>query len=192
MTEGEIINSLNLGTSTAILNNSTGNPLGELLVSLTQEVIDRIVQKGQDYNINASRNLTQSFVPTEVEYTGKEVNVGLSADFYWKYINFGVNGTVINHGAPTHGKAPSGTPSFEQAIGKWIIDRGITLDGRPNGAETYDQLNYLMRRAISENGKAPRPFVTDVINDNLINVLRAPIEKVLGRAIQVNIISPWQ
>jgi hypothetical protein len=189
MTEAEILSSLNLGSSKAILNNTAGNPLSALLQELTQEVIDDLRKAMQDRKVDASRNLSQSIKPTKTLYNGKAVSVGITMDFYWKYVNYGVNGTEVSHGAPSWGKAPSSGVSFHDSIKNWISQKGA---GLPEQFKTYESFAWAVQRNIVKNGKEPRPFFEDVINDQLINVLKKPIQKLLGKSIKLNIISPWQ
>ena len=49
----------------------------------------------------------------------------------------------------------------------------------------------IMKKVIRD-GQAPRPFFDDVINDVLTQRLKEPIEKVMGRAIELKIVKPWQ
>lgn len=186
--EGSILNSLNLGRSKDVLKGDGSNPLGELLTVLMQDVIDQLRTSVDKYDISASGNLKQSLKPTKVEVNGDEVSIGVEADFYWKYINYGVNGTNVNHGAPSWGSAPS-SKSFEASIDEWIRNRGITL---PSSFSSYESFNYVIRRSIKEKGKKPRPFFSDVINQELTKELKAPIEKLLGRAITIVIKEGWQ
>jgi len=124
--EAAIINSLNLGTSREVLEAEPGSPMDQLLVTLMEDVIEQLQQKLVDYNINTSRlGLSQSLVPS-VTYKAGEVRVGLSAAFYWKFINSGVNGTEVSHGAPTWGPSPA-DQSFKQSILEWIPARGVQL-----------------------------------------------------------------
>lgn len=177
--EADIVNSLNLGQAKSVLNNTGSNPLGELLVFLMQDVIDQLRQSIDKYDISASGNLKQSLRPTKVTVNGSEVNVGIEADYYAKFINYGVNGTKVNHGAPNWGSIPQ-DKSFEAAIDEWITHRGITL---PSAFSSYESFNPVIRRSIIENGKKPRPFINDVLTPELTKKLQQPIEKLLGRAI---------
>ena len=117
--EAAIINSLNLGTSREVLDARAGSPLDQLLAFLMDEVIQRLQQKLVDYNINTSRlGLSQSLVPSVTNDAG-QVRVALSAEFYWKFINQGVNGTEVSYGSPTWGASPAGK-SFKQSSLEWI------------------------------------------------------------------------
>jgi hypothetical protein len=189
--ESEILAQLNLGSAQAILDNSNASPLGQLLVSLADDVIKdlKAALKARDIN-TSSLGLSQSIVPSDVIVNGSEVSVNISMDFYWKYVNYGVNGTEVNHGAPTHGKAPAATKSFKDSILEWIPKRGLVLD--PLKSKTYDQMAIAIMKKVIRDGQAPRPFFDDVINDALVQTLKTPIEKVMGRAIELKIVKPWQ
>ena len=103
MTEGEILQSLNAGNVKSILNNKPNSPLSLLLQELTQGVIDDLRKAISTRGIDASRNLSQGIKPTKTIYNGKAVSVGIEMDFYWKFVNYGVNGTEVSHGSPNWG-----------------------------------------------------------------------------------------
>lgn len=188
--EAEILQQLDLGRSKAIINNEPQNALGELLVSLCDDVIVKLKEKLDEYNVNtSSRNLSQSLKPTEITVEGSEVSVGISAEFYWRYINYGVNGTEIGHGAPKHPTPPPAEKSFFQAIKDWIPTRSIQL---PPQFKDYDSFTFAVMNNIKKHGKEARPFFSDVVNDGISATLRKPIEAVLGEAIKINIVEPWQ
>jgi len=193
--EAAILASLDLGQAKQMIDAPADSPLGVLLALLCDNVLAEIRNNAFKYDINASTTLMQSFRVSEafLEEGGVTVQLTLPEDkAYWKYIDQGVNGTLVNRGAPNWGRSPLGTKSFSESIDNWMHHRGIRPDGRPNGAQTTEQLNYLIRRHIVEQGKEPRPFVSDVLNENIVSLFREPIERLLGRAIQINIVAPWQ
>ena len=131
------------------------------------------------------------YVPHKVPViiNGNEVEVNISMDFYWKYINYGVNGTEQNNNAPSWGASPSQTLSFHDSILAWKSDRGITL---PSNFDDYDSFAWAIQTNIKKYGKKARPFYDDVINEKLVKVLEAPIKNLLGESIKLTIIAPWQ
>jgi hypothetical protein len=171
------------------LDNKPDSPLGKLLTELTEDVIKQLQDRLVARDINASLGLSQSIVPTDVFIEGNTVGVGISMDFYWKYVNYGVNGTEINRGAPNWGGAPQQSKTFLQAIREWIPQRGLTL---PEGFTDYDSFAWAIMSNKRKKGQEARPFFTDVINESLVNVLKEPIERLLGRAVEISIVEPWQ
>jgi hypothetical protein len=187
--EADILNGLNVGNAKDVLNGKSNSQLGNLLVKLNQAIIDDLQQSIQARDINASRNLSQGITPSDVIINGNEVEVNISMDFYWKYINYGVNGTEQNNNAPSWGSAPTQTLSFHDSILAWKSDRGITL---PEGFADYDAFAWAIQTNIKKYGKKARPFYEDVINEKLVKILEEPIKKLLGESIKLTIVAPWQ
>lgn len=188
--EADILSALNLGSSKAVLENKGNSPLSELLVSMSEDVIAQLKGALVARNINtSSQGLSQSLHVSEIKIAGSEVKVGISAEFYWKFVNYGVNGTDIHRGAPDWGSVPAGDKSFSQAIREWIPQRGLQL---PPEFSSFESFTYAIMTNIRKKGKEARPFFEDVVNDKLVETLREPIEKVIGRSIEISIASPWQ
>jgi len=190
--EGSLISSMTLGQSNDVLNNTSKSPLNELLTIIANDVIDDLRKKLDEYDANASSRLKQSLVVLPVETGSNEVSVSISADFYWKFVNYGVNGTEVNHGSQFSHRNPTGASgeiSFKDSIKEWISFRGIQL---PSQFSSYDSFAWAIRNKIRRDGTKPRPFYTDVVNEKLIKEIQEPIEALFGRAITINIIEPWQ
>lgn len=181
----EIIGRLNLGNAKATLAASLGSPMNTLILGVHQEIIDRLGVKLVEYRAVASNRLKQSLVSIDESKPGV-ISVSLSAEFYWKYVNYGVNGTVINHGAPTWGPAPKGTLTFKDAILEWIKDIGL----QANPGQTYEQMAFVIMRFIKMYGAEPRPFFNDVVNPKLSATLSKSISAVMKKAITIEIKNP--
>jgi len=112
VTEGDIIAGLDFGRSKDILENKSKNPMTDLLLKITNELIEdwrKELIKNDSY---ATGGLAASLRPVNM----KTDSIETEAENHWKYINYGVNGTMVNRGAPTHGRAPKGNLSFYEAI----------------------------------------------------------------------------
>jgi hypothetical protein len=183
-------NLITVGNSEAILKGLPGTPLEGLLKDLMQDVADQLVIEMDRLDIAASRRLRQSIIPDkQVTKEGNVVTIGLSADFYWKFVNYGVDGTVIKHGAPHHGVQPKGEVSFHKSIMDWMSDRGVVLR---NQFDTYEGAAWGIMGAIKRDGKAPRPFFTNVVNETLTTKIQKELSEFFKEAITVNIVEPWQ
>ena len=181
-------NLITVGNSKAILEGLPGTPLEELLKDLMQDVADQLVLEIDALNIAASRRLRQSIIPDkQVTKEGNVVTIGLSADFYWKFVNYGVNGTEVQHGAPHHGKQPKQDVSFHQSIKDWLMDVGKPLE-----YGTFDSMAWGVIGKIRRDGKAPRPFYSNVVNDVLKTKIQGELSAFFKEAITVNIVEPWQ
>ena len=189
ISEADILGGLTVGNAKSVIEGKKNSPLGNLLIELNQAIIDDLQQSIQARDIDASRNLSQGITPSDVIINGNEIEVNISMDFYWKYINYGVNGTEQNNNAPSWGASPSQTLSFHDSILAWKSDRGITL---PEGFKDYDSFAWAIQTNIKKYGKKARPFYDDVINEKLVAVLEAPIKKLLGESIKLTIVASWQ
>lgn len=188
--EAIALQKLNLGMANAILSEKPNSPLSALLLALAQDVTEQLRVSADKYNISASSNLKQSIIPkNKVTIENGAVTVAIEADFYWKFVNYGVNGTEINRGAPAWGVQPKQDMSFHQAILNWIPTTGTTL---PEGFSSYDSWAWAIQTNIKKHGQKARPFFTDVVNKKLVQELKKPIELLLKQAITVNIVDPWQ
>ena len=184
------LNKLNAGLSKSILEGQQGSPMELLLKSIAQELVNDFRDAMDARGIGASDNLKQSLKPdSTVKIDGDVVSIGVKADHYWKFVNFGVNGEEVNRGAPAWGTQPIQDKSFHQSIIEWIPFAGLQLNER---FETYDALAWAVMRSIKRKGKQGRPFYGDVVNQKLVKELAKPISALIGRAIQVKIVAPWQ
>jgi hypothetical protein len=157
------------------------------LIGLNQEVIDRLNKSIEKHDVRASNRLKQSILSVDESKPGV-VALAISAEFYWKYINYGVNGTQVNRGAPSWGPAPKGTLTFKEAIEGWIRDRG--LKARPG--QTYEEMTFAIMHGIKTKGMEARPFFSEVVTKELKQYLAKSVSSVLGRAITIEIAEPWQ
>jgi hypothetical protein len=94
--ELDALNKLNVGTSKDVLKNAPSSPIYDVLQLILQDVSDRLRESIDKQGISASNELKQSIQVTGVEDDGSALSIGISALYYWKYMNYGVNGTVQN------------------------------------------------------------------------------------------------
>lgn len=187
--ELDVLNNLNLGTSKEVLKNNASSPLVGVLQLILQDVSDRLRESIDKQGISASNNLKQSIQVTGVEDSGSALSIGISAAYYWKYMNYGVNGTQQNWGAPVWGTAPKTDKTFKQSIDEWIRDRGIQL---PESFKSYDSFAWAILKNKIKFGQEPKPFVDQVINAKLVEEIREPIEAIFGRSLEIQISIGWQ
>ncbi len=180
------ISNITFGKSKDVLSGKPSSPLGDLLTKITEDTIKRLQDRMEARDVNTSSlGLSQSVVPTEVEIKDGAIEVGINMAHYWKYVNYGVNGSEISWGAPNWGT--SNVPqeqSFHQAILEWIPQRGISL---PESFESYESFAYAIMKNKIKTGQEPKPFYDDVINEKLEKQMRKPIEELIGKSIEINI-----
>lgn len=122
-----------------------------------QQLLQQFIQAVRDdlahQNINASSKLSKS-LKSVVKQKGKWIEISISLEDYWKYIEYGTR------------------PHFPpiQAIRKWIDVKPVLPRPMKGKLPTPDQLAFLIARKISKVGTRPKPFLNKTISDfNLID-----------------------
>lgn len=186
--ESDLIDSLDSGRAESILKNTSDNPLTDLLLRLTNEIIEDLrkqllVPNSEGHKAYASGELAKSFQPTKLS---PELIETYAAP-HWKYINYGVNGIKVNRGAPTHGKAPKGNMTFYESIRKWIYDKGIT----PNEeGVTREQLAGMIVNHVRMTGIEATHFADKVLNREKKDYMKESISNLIGQSIKLVIKKP--
>ena len=173
--EADLVKELDFGEAESILSNKSENKMTQLLIDLTNELIADLRKELE--KSRATGNLEQSILPTNIQPNSIEV----TADYYWKYINYGVNGINVNHGAPTHGKSKTKTElTFYEAILKWIKDKGI----KPKDADMeLEELAGRIKNAVRMNGIKPTHFFDNVVNEERIAEISKPVSALIKESI---------
>jgi len=179
--EADLVNSIDFARSEQILANKSDNPLTELLLRLTNDIIKDL--RLQLDKSRATGNLQGSIVPMPKTYNLIEV----TAPFYWKYINYGVNGIQINRGAPYHGKAPKTNLSFYDSIFKWIGDKGIVPK---EAGVTREQLAGMIVNSVRMKGIEATHFYDKVVTQERKKEMATSISNLVGQAIKLSIKKP--
>lgn len=183
MSDADIINSLNFGRSEDILKNTSDNPMTELLLKLTNELIADWRKQLINDKSYATGDLAQSLRPATI----KPDLIETAGAPHWKYINYGVNGIKVNRGAPTHGKAPKGNLSFYDAIYKWIGDKGIVPKDKDLARE---QLAGMIVNSVRMKGIEATHFFDKVLTEQRVDEMSQRVSDLVGAAIRIVIKKP--
>lgn len=183
MNDADIINSLDFGRSEDILKNTSDNPMTELLLRITNELIEDWRKQLISDKSYATGDLAQSLRPATI----KPDLIETAGAPHWKYINYGVNGIMVNRGAPTHGKAPKGNLSFYDAIYKWIGDKGIVP--KEEGI-TREQLAGMIVNSVRMKGIEATHFFDKVLTEQRVDEMSQRVSDLVGAAIRTVIKKP--
>jgi len=183
VSDADIINSLNFGRSEDILKNTSDNPMTELLLRITNELIEDWRKQLISDKSYATGDLAQSLRPVNI----KPDSIETTGASHWKYINYGVNGIKVNRGAPTHGKAPKGDLSFYDAIYKWIGDKGIVPKDK---GITREQLAGMIVNSVRMKGIEATHFFDKVLTEQRVDEMSQRVSDLVGAAIRIVIKKP--
>jgi hypothetical protein len=182
VSDADIINSLNFGRSEDILKNTSDNPMTELLLRITNELIEDWRKQLITDKSYATGDLAQSLRPATI----KPDLIETAGAPHWKYVNYGVNGIKVNRGAPTHGPAPKGNLSFYQAIKKWLYDKGIT----PPDGYTVEQYAGMIKNSVRMKGIEATHFFDKVLTEQRVDEMSQRVSDLVGEAIKIVIKKP--
>ena len=188
MNEGDIAKGLDFGRAEDILKNTSDSPMTNLLLELTNELIadwrkQLETPNSKGHKPYATGKLAQSLEPLKLS----ENLIATTAENHWKYINYGVNGVMVNRGAPTHGKAPKGNLSFYQAIYKWIGDKGIVPKDK---GMTREQLAGMIVNSVRMKGIEATHFFDKVLTEQRVDEMSQRVSDLVGAAIRIVIKKP--
>ena len=174
----------------------------ETIIRSLVESLDKNVTKGRD----TSKLLRQS-INVEIKVLGKQTVFQLEMLDYWKFINDGVDGTVVKHGSKYKYK-DGNKPVNIGAMLKMIKNSGITPNpsklrskktkGLKNKTvrkafkqrsteQRSKSLAYLLGISIKRKGIKPNHFADEVLNDDLFNKIEADLQTALQRDVELTI-----
>ena len=117
---------------------------------IAQKLIDELIKvmREKDVDVEASSNLIQSLEP---EWQGDEIRI--YADYYWKFVDKGVNGLVQNRNSEYSFKFVPASKKHALAMIEWAKFRGM-------GAITVKEA-YQLATSIKLKGIKARNFVEE-------------------------------
>ena len=117
---------------------------------IAQKLIDELIKvmREKDVDVEASSNLIQSLEP---EWQGDEIRI--YADYYWKFVDKGVNGLVQNRNSEYSFKFVPASKKHALAMIEWAKFKGM-------GAITVKEA-YQLATSIKLKGIKARNFVDE-------------------------------
>jgi hypothetical protein len=116
--------------------------------TIAQKIIDTLIDVMREKDVEASSNLIQSLEP---EWQGDEIRI--YADYYWKFVDKGVNGLVQNRNSEYSFKFVPASKKHALAMIEWAKFKGM-------GAITVKEA-YQLATSIKLKGIKARNFVDE-------------------------------
>jgi hypothetical protein len=91
--------------------------------TIAQKIIDTLIDVMREKDVEASSNLIQSLEPES-----KNGEIVIYADYYWKFIDKGVNGLLQNRNSPYSFKFVPASKKHALSIAKWLEFRGLATE----------------------------------------------------------------
>ena len=116
--------------------------------TIAQKIIDTLIDVMREKDVEASSNLIQSLEP---EWQGDEIRI--YADYYWKFVDKGVNGLLQNRNSEYSFKFVPASKKHALAMIEWAKFKGM-------GAITVKEA-YQLATSIKLKGIKARNFVEE-------------------------------
>lgn len=157
------------------------NSVPEILLTWLQERIDHAKEiLKADGRVTFAGALYSSIKESDYNLSEEGIaTVNVIAEDYWKYINYGVNGTQVNHGSTMSfkDKAPP-----RSAMLQYIKDKAITELAYTNAQgnrivkpldtpEARNGAAYVFAQSVKAKGIRKTPFIDDSFTDEQIDRL---------------------
>lgn len=183
----------------------------DILAQFEQKFIDALQKSLEDNDRLVAGVLWQSIKASTSVY-GQKIELSISMEDYWKFVNAGVDGTESKHGSKYKFKN-DGKPANIKGILKFIANRGITpamsisrqrtlekVKGKgklsnkirkglkqKNKADALKSLAFAIGKNVKKKGIKPTFFASEVMEGNLIKQFRKELSESVGREIKIEI-----
>lgn len=165
------------------------NLLEEILLGVAKELTDALREDILKKKVKASGNLIQSFDASNVYKVADGVTAEIRAADYWYYVDQGRGATKKGH---------QGGLFLWQRIDEWLLQKGIATppDFKKEGDSVDDARENFARviaKKIHRKGTIKRfgykgaNFVSDVLNQQSINVIAEHLGEALGQRIAISV-----
>lgn len=91
--------------------------------TIAQKIIDTLIDVMREKDVEASSNLIQSLEPET-----KNGEIAIYADYYWKFIDKGVNGLMQSRDSEFSFKFVPASKKHALSIAKWLEFRGLATE----------------------------------------------------------------
>jgi len=91
--------------------------------TIAQKIIDTLIDVMREKDVEASSNLIQSLEPET-----KQGEIVIYADYYWKFIDKGVNGLMQSRNSEFSFKFVPASKKHALSIAKWLEFRGLATE----------------------------------------------------------------
>jgi hypothetical protein len=160
-----------------------------------------IAEKADAVDASSSGRMQDTIQPTELEYNGSIISIGVEAIDYMSYVDAGVNGWAKNRGSIYNFKAPkkrakgekfTGTSPLVESIKEYLKREGGSARNVQVGISARESkgMDALTKNAISvaymikRQGIKPKHFFRDATKE-----MEVVIRNELGVALRIDIIN---
>jgi len=174
-----------IGKIKEVVSTEAGSPLEKLVLKLGQDIIDKLKASGVASGMSPNSLLIASIGAGDfISVNGNKMNITISANEYWDFVNSGVNGTVRGVGGKYNFKTPYPNKKMAASLKNGMASKGLSL---PPGFKDYDSYSYAAATNIKKYGIKPNHFADFITSKAFIEKISLNLAQQLGREIVLKI-----
>lgn len=184
----EILSQLqNIGTNVTNVHQANSNESYNAILRWCRDVVEEMQQVLNQNDSKATLNLMQSIKPKEFAPEQDKIKIEIIGDYYWKYVNYGVDGVDLKRGYPYSFRYIRPSANHIKAIKKWITDKPVTIDDFDDTDAEQSKTNaaYAIATGTKKRGITARPFVEPVLTPAKIKELVNEIALATNKEIKL-------
>lgn len=184
----EILSQLqNYGISVTKVHNARGSETYNAILRWIIDVNTAMVDKLNDNDSKATLNLMQSLRVKEFPIQDDKIKMEIIGDYYWKFVNYGVDGVEFKRGYPYSFRYIRPTERHITAIKKWIVDKPVSITNYDDtdAENSIERAAYGYATETKKRGIKARPFVEPILTRQKINELVKDIAQATGKDIML-------
>ena len=155
------------------------SPLEEYMVDLGMQIVSQLKQSLREAG-DQNSILSQSIV-SKVTSSSENVDLVITANDYWDFVNSGVNGVKKNVGGKYNFKTPYPSKKMTESIQVWQSNRGI------GHAKNFKSVSYAIATKVKRDGIEPNYFVDKVLSDEFIKNIENELAKEFKKSLTLTI-----
>jgi hypothetical protein len=159
----------------------TTDALFEALEDFGVKLVDDLQKSASSHKSSGNLEGAMNF---EIAETNKGISFQLIQADYYDYLDKGVQGTKKNRAPKSPYKYTEKQPPLA-AIRQWLSTKSFGVQGSKPTDKSAQA--YVVAKSIKEKGTEPTNFYSDVVNDDLLDGLRAKLLAATNKTITVQI-----
>ena len=183
----EIISQLqNFGAGVTQTHTTGGDEVYNAILRWCADVVKDLRAEIERLDAQATKNLQASIIPKEYDPNADKVKIEIIADYYWKFVNYGVGSVENPRGMRYQFRHIRPSKKHIEAIKKWIVDRPVSIEFDDTDPETsMTNAAYSIATATKRDGIRARPFVDNVMTDDRVKELIVGVAEAAGKKIKL-------
>ena len=118
-----------------------------------------------------------------ISVEGSAIDITISANSYWKFVDQGVNGLQRGRGSEFSFRTPFPNRKMAESLEQGASFKGISL---PQGFKDFKSYSYAAAVKLKREGIEPNYFASSVITPEFIETIQKELSEQFGKIVSLN------